>query len=106
VGVFDVEHEADVGQLLFAAAVVDVMHDEDLGLGHVLDPGAGHAARHPAAEGMAGDDQAEFEFRQFRTPSETRCSEETMRRTSVWAIATGVLDFLPVPAMMVAPASD
>ena len=65
--VLDIEYEADVGQLLLPAAMIDVMHHEDLGLGHVLDPGAGHAARHPASEGIAGDDEAELEFGQFRT---------------------------------------
>ena len=35
-GVFDIEHEADVGQLLLATAVIDVMHHEDLGLGYVF----------------------------------------------------------------------
>ena len=61
-GVFDVQHETDVGQFLLAVTMIDVMDDEYLRLGHVLYSGAGHATRHPASEGMTGNNEPEFKF--------------------------------------------
>ena len=57
------ENEADVGQALLGVAVGDVMQHQHVDGRHVLDAGGGHAAHHPAREGMPRDDQTELEFR-------------------------------------------
>ncbi|KAG1247111.1 hypothetical protein G6F57_020245 [Rhizopus arrhizus] len=66
VRVFDIEGEADVGQLLRTLPVVDVMEDHDIGRRQLRQAGSGHAPHRPAVEGMAGDHQAEFDFGQVR----------------------------------------
>ncbi|KEK19030.1 hypothetical protein BAGA_06735, partial [Bacillus gaemokensis] len=57
-GIFEIEGEADVGQLLAALAVVHVVQHQDVVEAQVRLAGRGHAARHPAAEGVVGDDEA------------------------------------------------
>src|SRR5690606_13090179 len=56
--------EADVGELLAALAVMDVVQHHDVVGGKVGQTRRRHAAHDPAFECMAGDHQAEFHFGQ------------------------------------------
>ncbi|MNT81588.1 hypothetical protein D3C72_2211980 [compost metagenome] len=64
-GVFDIQREADVGQLLAAAAMEHMVEHQDVQRRQFGQPRAGHASHHPAVERMGRDDQAEFDFGQF-----------------------------------------
>ena len=61
-GVLDTEDEADIGEALGPRAMGDRMEDEDLGGGQAGIAGRRHAADHPAIEGVAGKDEAEFDL--------------------------------------------
>jgi hypothetical protein len=65
VRVLDVDHEADVGELLFARPVIDVMQQQHVERSEVLQAGGRHAAHDPAHESVGHQDQAELELRQF-----------------------------------------
>jgi hypothetical protein len=62
VRVLDVQQKADVGQALFPVAVIGVVHHQDLQRRQFGHARRGHAALHPAGEGVVGDDQPVFEF--------------------------------------------
>ncbi|MNJ78505.1 hypothetical protein D3C77_762740 [compost metagenome] len=64
--VFDIQREADVGQLLAAPAMEHVVQHQDVQRGQIGQTGARHATHHPAIEGVGRDDQAELHLGQLR----------------------------------------
>jgi hypothetical protein len=66
VRVLDIEHEADVGETLGAAAMIDRVQHEHIQRREVGNACGGRAAHHPAVEGMAEQDQAELQLRERR----------------------------------------
>ena len=60
--VFDIEQKTDIRQPLFPAPVVGIVQHKDFQGRQVAIARRRHAARHPAGEGVIGDDHPVFEL--------------------------------------------
>jgi len=62
VGIFHVQHKADVGQLFLAVAVIHVVQKRNVKGPHIRFTRSGHAAHHPFVKRIAGHDQRIFQL--------------------------------------------